>query len=68
MAHEPVLCDNGSPPCYNTKIKSKRKQHIKKFRINKNDPCIKKQLNLLQDRITDAIETSNQKYDSRMTQ
>ena len=70
IPHETVLCDDKDPPWFNDKIKSLiREKNItfKRFRSDRRNICLRKQLNCLQDRLIDSIEVSKQKYCCRMT-
>ena len=70
IPHETITCDDRDPPWFNKKIKSliyEKNTAFKKFRCNRNNSFIKRQLNILQDRIITAIQASKQKYYCRMT-
>ena len=70
IPHETIICDDRDPPWFNKKIKSliyEKNTAFKKFRCNRNNSFIKRQLNILQDRIITSIEASKQKYYCRMT-
>ena len=70
IPHETVLCDDKDPPWFNDKIKSlicEKNITFKRFRSDRRNICLRKQLNCLQDRLIDSIEVSKQKYCCRMT-
>ena len=70
IPYETVLCDGGDPPWFNNKIKSLiREKNItfKRFRSDRRNICLKRQLNCLQDGLNDSTEASKQKYYCRMT-
>ena len=48
-------------------LSTKKNTAFKKFRCDRNNSFIKRELNILQDRIITAIEASKQKYYCRMT-
>ena len=55
---------------FNNKIKSlhtKKNITSKRFRSDRRNRCLRRQLNCLQDRLNDSIEASKQKYYCRMT-
>ena len=65
-----VLWDDRDPPWFNNKIKSLiRVKNItfKRFRSDRRNICLRRQLNFLRDRLNDLIEASKQKYYCRMT-
>ena len=70
IPHETVLCDDRDPPWFNNKIKSlmhEKNVTFKRFRSDRRNSCLRRQLNCLQDRLNDSIEASKQKYYCRMT-
>ena len=55
---------------FNNKIKSlhtKKNITSKRFRSDRRNRCLRRQLNCLQDRLNDLIEASKQKYYCRIT-
>ena len=69
IPHEIVLCDGRDPPWFNNKIKSlihEKDITCKRFRSDRRNSCLRRQLNCLQDRLNDSIEASKQKYYCRM--
>ena len=61
IPHETITCDDRDPPWLNKKIKSliyEKNTAFKKFRCNRNNSFIKRQLNILQDRIITGIQAS----------
>ena len=70
IPHETVLCDDRDPPWFNNKIKSlihETNITFKRFRSDRRNSCLRRQLNCPQDRLNDLIEASKQKYYCRMT-
>ena len=70
IPHETVLCDDRDPPWFNTEIKSlihEKNITFKRFRSDRQNSCLRRQLNCLQDCLNDSIEASKQKYYGRMT-
>ena len=70
ILHETVLCDDRDPPWFNTKIKSlihEKNITCKRLRSDRRNSCLRRQLNCLQDRLNESIESSKQKYYCRMT-
>ena len=68
--HETIICDDRDPPWFNNKVKSLIKEKntaFKKFCCDRNNSLIKRQLNILQDRIITLIEASKQQYYCKMT-
>ena len=58
IPHETITCDDRDPPWFNKKIKPliyETNTAFKKFRCDRNNSFIKKQINILQDRIITAI-------------
>ena len=70
IPHETVLCDDRDPPWFDNKIKSlihEKNITFKRFRSDRQNSYLRRQLNCLQDCLNDSIEASKQKYYSRMT-
>ena len=70
IPHETIICDDRDPPWFNNKIKSltyKKNAAFKKFRCDRNNSLIKRQLNILQDRIITSTEAPKQKCYLRIT-
>ena len=69
IPHETVLCDDRDPPWFNNKIKSliqEKKITFKRPRTDRQNSCLRRPLNCLQDRLNDSIEASKHKYYGRM--
>ena len=70
IPHKTIICDDQDPPWFNKKIKSliyEKNTAFKKFRCNRNNRFIKRQLNIFRDHTITSIEASKQKYYCRMT-
>ena len=70
IPHETVLCDDRDPPWFDNKIKSlihEKNITFKRFRSDRRNSCLRRQLDCPQDRLNDLIEASKQKYYCRMT-
>ena len=68
--HEYIMCDDGDPPWFNSKIKhliQEKNNAYQLYRNNKVDACFRDRLNFLQDSLKYLIEMSKQKYYSRIT-
>ena len=64
MPHETITSDDRDPSWFNKKIKSliyEKNTASKKFRCDRNNSFIKRQLNIPQDRIITANQASKQK-------
>ena len=68
IPRETVLCDDRDPPWFNNKIKSlirEKNTTFKRFRSDIRNICLRRQLNFLQNRLIDSIdsiEALKQKY------
>ena len=70
IPHETITCDDRDPPWFNKKTKSlicEKNTAFKKFRCDRNNSFIKRQLNILQDGIITAIQASKIIFYCRMT-
>ena len=64
------MCDDRDPLWFNSKIKSfirEKNTTFKRFRSDRRNIFLRRQLNCLQDRLNDSIEASKEKYYCRMT-
>ena len=61
IPHETLTCDDRHPPWFNDKSKSliyEKNATVKKFCCDRNNSFIKRQLNILQDRLITSTEAS----------
>ena len=59
ISHETVLCDDRNPPWFDNKIKSlicEKSLTFKRFRSDKHNICLRRQLNCIQDSLNDSTE------------
>ena len=71
IPHEVIVCDEKDPPWFNVKIKFLSNKKLKTYNAyhkNMNNRQLREKLNSLQQRLSDLIENSKQKYFLRLSQ